>query len=134
MAAACLAAATLGAAPQAPAVHQRASNAPVAKAPAKPKLSDKELEAAIRARFAKSKVNEDKFTVRVQGGIATIEGKTNVMQRKGAATRMCKTAGALAVNNRVVVSDEAKKKAAGNLDEGRRRAQVKRGDPRSESK
>ncbi|MEO8372511.1 MAG: BON domain-containing protein [Candidatus Solibacter sp.] len=104
------------------------------KAPAKPKLSDSQLEAAIRAKFAKSKINEDKFTVRVQGGIATIDGKTNVVQHKGVATRMSKTAGALAVNNRIVVSDEARKKAAGNLEEGRRRAQVKRGDTRSERK
>ena len=134
MAAACLAAANLAAAPQASGTHQRASSTPAVKAPAKPKLSDAQLEAAIRAKFAKSKVNEDKFTVRVQGGIATVDGKTNVVQRKGAATRMCKTAGALAVNNRVQVSDEAKKKAAGNLEEGRRRAQVKRGDARSDRK
>jgi hypothetical protein len=77
MAAAWLGAATLAAAPQAPAAHQRASNAPVAKATAKPKVTDSQLEAAIRAKFAKSKINEDKFTVRVQGGIATIDGKTN---------------------------------------------------------
>jgi DnaJ-class molecular chaperone len=134
IAAACLAGATLTAAPQAPASHQRASNAPVAKTSTKPKLSDSQLEAAIRAKFAKSKINEDKFTVRVQGGVATIDGKTNVVQHKGVATRMSKTAGALAVNNRVQVSDEARKKAAGNLDEGRRRAQVKREDTRSERK
>ncbi len=134
MAAACLAATTLAAAPQATATHQRAASAPIAKTPANPRLSDSQLEAAIRAKFAKSKINEDKFTVRVQGGIATIDGKTNVVQHKGVATRMSKTAGALAVNNRVVVSDEAKKKAAGNLEEGRRRAQVKREDTRSERK
>lgn len=134
LAAVCLAATTLSAASQAPATHQRASNSPAAKPPAKPRLTDSQLEAAIRAKFAKSKINEDKFTVKVQGGIATIEGRTNVVQHKGVATRMSKTAGALAVNNRVQVSDEAKKKAAGNLAEGRRRAQVKRGATRSERK
>jgi len=134
MAAACLASAAWAAAPQAPATHQRGSNTPVSNTPAKPRLSDSQLEAAIRAKFAKSKINEDKFTVRVQGGIATIDGKTDVVQHKGVATRMSKTAGALAVNNRVQVSEAAKKKAAGNLEEGRRRAQVKREDTRSERK
>jgi hypothetical protein len=57
-----------------------------------------------------------------------------VIQHKAAATRMAKTAGAVAVNNKVEVSDAAKKKAAGNLEEGRRRVQVKRGDARSEAK
>jgi hypothetical protein len=66
--------------------------------------------------------------------VASIDGKTDVVQHKGTATRMCKTAGAVAVNNRVQVSDAAKKKAAGNLEEGRRRVQVKRGDARSEQK
>ena len=97
-------------------------------------MSDAQLEAPIRAKFAKSKINADKFTVRVQGGVATIDGKTDVIQHKGAATRMCKTAGAVAVNNRVQVSDAARAKAAGNLEQGRRRVQVKREDARSERK
>jgi osmotically-inducible protein OsmY len=107
-------------------------SAAASKTPAKPKLSDVQLEALIRAKFAKSKINADKFTVRVQGGIATIEGKTDVVQHKGSATRMARTAGAAAVNNRVQVSGAAKEKAAGNLATGRRRVQVKRGDARSE--
>ncbi|HJZ98204.1 MAG TPA: hypothetical protein VKE70_16955, partial [Candidatus Solibacter sp.] len=61
-----------------------------------------------------------------------IEGKTEVIQHKAAATRMAKTAGAAAVSNKVEVNDAAKKKAADNLEEGRRRVQVKRGDARSE--
>ena len=100
--------------------------------PAKPRLPDAQLEAAIRAKFAKSKLAADKLTVRVQGGVATIEGRTDVVQHKGNATRMAKTAGAIAVNNHVVVSDAAKEKAAANLEEGRRRAQIKRGDARSQ--
>ena len=99
-----------------------------------PKLSDVQLEAIIRAKFAKSKINADKFTVRVQGGVATINGKTDIVQHKGTATRMCRTAGAVVVDNRVQISDAAKLKAAGNLQEGRRRVQVKRGDARSEAK
>jgi hypothetical protein len=109
--------------------HQRQA-APAA-AKAVPRKSDKEIEATIRAKFAKSKINADKFQVHVQGGIATIEGRTDVVQHKGVATRMAKTGGALAVNNRVQTSDAAKKKAADNLENGRRRAQVVRGDPRS---
>jgi BON domain len=114
--------------------HQRAPSPPSAanKAGA-PKLSDAQLEAAIRAKFAKSK-SASGFTVHVQGGVATIEGKTDIVQHKGIATRMAKTAGAVAVNNRVQVSDAGKKKAAGNLEEGRRRVQVKRGEARDARK
>lgn len=93
--------------------------------------SDAQIEATIRAKFARSKINVEKFTVHVQGGVATIEGKTNVIQHKGTATRLAKTGGALAVNNHVEISEAARAKAAGNLEQGRRRAQVKRGDARS---
>src|SRR5262245_17499003 len=110
------------AAPQTP---PKARPAP---APARP--SDAQLEASIRA---KSK-SASSFTVRVQGGVAHIDGKTDVIQRKAAATRMAKVAGAIAVDNRVQVSDAAKQRAAGNLEEGRRRAQVKRGDTRDTRK
>jgi len=97
-----------------------------------PRPSDKQLEAIIRAKFARSKISADKFTVHVQGGVATIEGQTDVIQHKGTATRMAKTAGAVAVNNHVRIGDAAKQKAAGNLEQGRRRVQIKRGDARSE--
>jgi hypothetical protein len=133
IAAALVAAGAWAAAPQPTPAHQRpAGVSPAKQGSARPKLSDTQLEAVIRAKFAKSKINADKFTVRVQGGVATIDGKTNVVQHKGSATRMCKTAGAVAVNNRVQVSDLAKQKAAGNLEAGRRRVQVKRGEARSQ--
>jgi BON domain len=93
---------------------------------------DKEIEAAIKAKLEKSKIGKDGFKVRVQGGVATWEGTTDVLQHKGAATRMAKTAGAKAVVNHIKVSDAAKEKAADNLDQGRRRVQVKRGDSRSD--
>jgi hypothetical protein len=135
MAAALLAAGAWAGGTQPAAAHQRpAAASPARREPAPPKLSDAQLEAAIRAKFAKSKINADKFTVRVQGGVATVDGKTDVMQHKGVATRMCKTAGAAAVNNRVQISDAARQKAAGNLEQGRRRVQVKRSDLRSERK
>ena len=115
---------------------QAAARKPPAASAAKsqPKLTDAQLEAAIRAKFAKSKIHEDKFTVRVQGGVAHIDGKTDVLQHKGVATRMAKTAGAVMVDNRIQVSQEAKDKAAGNLEKGRRRVQVKRGDARSDER
>jgi len=89
------------------------------------------MEAAIRAKLAKSKIGKDGITVRVQGGVAFWEGSTNVVQHKGAATRMAKTAGAKRVVNNIKVSDAAKETASANLEQGRRRAQVKRGDERS---
>ena len=135
MAAVLMAAGAWAAEPRAAEVRPRPTTSGTAKGGvAQPKLSDVQLEAVIRAKFAKSKIGADKFTVRVQGGVATIDGNTGVVQHKGTATRMCKTAGAVAVNNRVKVSDEARQKAAGNLADGRRRVQVKRGDARTETK
>jgi len=93
---------------------------------------DKAIEAAINAKLAKSKIGKDGFKVHVQGGVATWEGTTQVLQHKGAATRMAKTAGAKSVVNNIKVSDAAKQKAGDNLDQGRRRAQVKRSDPRTD--
>ena len=95
-------------------------------------LQDKETEALIRTKLAKSKIGKDGFTVRVQGGVAYWDGSTNVVQHKGAATRMAKTAGAKKVVNNIKVSDVAKETAAANLEQGRRRAQVKRGEARSQ--
>ena len=99
----------------------------------RPKLTDAQLEAAIRAKFAKSKINADEFQVQVQGGVATFEGHTDVVQHKGVATRMAKTAGAVAVDNQIQVSEAGRQKAAGNLEKGRRRAQVVRGETRSQT-
>jgi hypothetical protein len=110
-------------------VHQRAAP-PTAAAPARP--TDVQIEANIRAKLAKSKIGADKFHFKVQGGVATIEGKTEVIQHKGAATRMAKTAGAIGVNNHIEISEAAKEKASENLAKGRRRAQIKRGDERTE--
>lgn len=108
----------------APAAH--AVNAPGVTA-----QEDQKIEAVIRAKLAKSKIGKDGFTVRVQGGVAFWEGATGVVQHKGSATRMAKSAGAHTVVNNIKVTDAAKEKAAANLDQGRRRAQVKRSDPRT---
>jgi BON domain len=105
--------------------HQRVATS------GRPAASDAEIEKTIRAKFAKSKISADKFTVKVQGGVATIEGRSDVVQHKGTATRMAKTGGAIKVVNRIQLSQAAKDKANQNLEKGRRRAQVKRGDARS---
>ncbi len=96
--------------------------------------SDSDIEKAIRAKFAKSKISTDKFTAHVQGGVATITGHTDVVQHKGTATRLAKTGGALAVVNNIEISQAAKDKAAQNLASGRRRAQVKRSETVARSK
>jgi osmotically-inducible protein OsmY len=93
---------------------------------------DRQLENAIRARFADSGIASDKFQVHVQGGVATLEGHTDVLQHKGTATRLAKSMGAKQVVNHIEVSEAARQKASGNLAHGRRRAQLKRGDARSE--
>jgi hypothetical protein len=64
-------------------------------------------------------MNADHFTVSVVKGVATIEGATNVLQHKGAMTRMAKSSGATSVQNNIRVSDAAKKKAVASLAKGR---------------
>jgi osmotically-inducible protein OsmY len=108
---------------------------PAARAQARraaPRMDDREIESAIRARLARSKIATDKLRVHVQGGVATLEGNTDVVQHKGTATRLAKAGGAREVVNRIEISAAAKQRAAANLAKGRRRAQIKRGELRSE--
>lgn len=93
-----------------------------------PALTDAELDRAIRERFARSKISANHFTVRVQGGVATLDGQTDVIQHKAVATRLARNAGARQVVNRIQVSERAKQKASANLAKGRRRAQIKRSE------
>ncbi|HLY19579.1 MAG TPA: BON domain-containing protein [Bryobacteraceae bacterium] len=107
--------------------HAATKSAAVPKA--KPaSIPDATIEKAIRARFSASKISTHHFQVHVQGGVATIEGQTDVLQHKGTATRLAKSAGAIKVVNKVAVSAAAKEKAAKNLASGRRRAQIKRSE------
>ena len=71
------------------------------------RYSDAEIESTIRAKLAKSKIGKDGMQVHVKGGVATWTGNTNVMQHKGAATRMARTAGATQVVNNIKISDQA---------------------------
>jgi hypothetical protein len=117
-----------------PAAPQRSAAPKSAVKPAnRPATADALTEATIRAKFAKSKIDAEKFQVHVQGGVATIEGQTDVVQHKGVATRLAKSGGAVAVANHIKISDAAREKASQNLETGRRRAQIKRGDPRSDA-
>lgn len=85
-------------------------------------VSDAELEKAIRARFAKSKIAANNLQVVVRSGVVTIDGQVSVVQHKGVATRMAKNAGAKEVVNRIKIDEAARQKAATQL----RRATVKR--------
>src|SRR5437660_4666391 len=79
---------------------------------------DAQLEKDIRARFARSKISVDKFEIKVQGGVATITGKTDVLQHKGTATRLARNAGAAQVVNKVEVGEAARQQASKNLASG----------------
>jgi hypothetical protein len=77
--------------------------------------TDAQIDATIRAKLAKSKIGKDGFRFKVARGVVTWEGNTSVIQHKGAATRMAKTAGAVQVVNNIQISGDAKAKAAAHL-------------------
>jgi hypothetical protein len=78
-------------------------------------LSDSQIDASIRTKLAKSKIGRDGFQFKVQRGVVTWEGTTDVMQHKGSATRMAKSAGAVQVINNIQVTGTGKAKASANL-------------------
>ena len=88
----------------------RASNVGRVAAP-----TDAQIDATIRTKLAKSKIGKDGFRFKVARGVVTWEGNTSVIQHKGAATRMAKTAGAAQVVNNIQISADAKAKAAAHL-------------------
>jgi len=97
----------------APAAHGPAPHTATAQRTAT--ASDAQIESTIRTKLAKSKIGKDGFRFRVQHGVVTWEGSTNVVQHKGSATRMAKAAGAIQVINNIQISASAKEKAASNL-------------------
>ncbi|MDQ2945124.1 MAG: BON domain-containing protein [Acidobacteriota bacterium] len=103
-----------------PAQASRATVSKSASVQRGPALSDSQIDATIRAKLAKSKIGKDGLKFHVQRGVVTWEGNTNVMQHKGSATRMARTAGATQVVNNIQISAAGKEKAASNL----KRAQV----------
>jgi osmotically-inducible protein OsmY len=93
---------------------------PAAKTAPQRVLTDAQIERNIRARLAKSKMAAtEHFTVSVHDGVAVLEGKSNVIQHKGVATRLAKLGGAIAVQNHIQISDEAKAKAVARLQKNR---------------
>jgi BON domain len=86
---------------------------------AAPPVSDATIEAKIRAKFAKSKIHEENFRVSVKSGVATLEGATDVPQRKGVATRLAKAGGAREVVNKIVVGEAARRKMSERLQKAR---------------
>jgi hypothetical protein len=97
----------------------------LAKSHSEGKFSDAEIEATIKAKLAKSKIGQEGFQVHVKDRVATWTGTTSVMQHKGAATRMAKSAGATQVTNNIKVSADAAAKAKGNFSGQPRHVQVK---------
>ncbi|MBZ5610841.1 MAG: BON domain-containing protein [Acidobacteriia bacterium] len=93
------------------------------------KFSDAEVEATIKAKLAKSKIGKEGFQIHVKDGTATWTGATSVMQHKGAATRMAKTAGATKVVNNIKVSEQQPGKATGAIPLAPRRVEVKAAKP-----
>lgn len=87
-----------------------------------PQWKDTELRKAVEARLARSAIAADHFKVEVTDGAVHITGKTDVMQHKGVATRLARTAGAKEVRNDVEVSQAAREKAAAQLTRGRKAA------------
>jgi hypothetical protein len=81
----------------------------------RPTPSDAEISATIRTKLAKSKIGKDGFRFHVQHGIVTWDGSTNVVQHKGAATRMAKSAGAIQVVNNIQISASGKAKSVASL-------------------
>jgi hypothetical protein len=91
--------------------------------------SDAAIEADLKARVGRSKLASDGIQVKVQGGVATLTGQTSIIQRKGTATRMAKSAGATAVVNKIQISEQARKTAADRLSNART---VSRSEQRTE--
>ena len=90
--------------------------------------TDAAIEEQLRTRLGRSKIAADHFQYKVRGGVVTWTGKTDVIQHKGAATRMAKSSGAARVDNQIQISDSAKQRASANLEKGRRREQVSRSE------
>ena len=81
--------------------------------------SDTQIEKDIRARLARSKLAANNIQVIVKNGVATLEGQVKIVQHKGIATRMAKSAGAKQVLNHLKIDEAARQKAANQLSRSR---------------
>ena len=104
--------------------------APVPAPIAESRTSDANLEKAIQEKLVRSKIGVNGFTVRVRNGIATLGGHTDTIQHKGVATRLAKSAGARQVDNRIEITEQARRKAQSQRRGQPRRVHVRRGEAR----
>jgi hypothetical protein len=77
--------------------------------------TDAQIDSDFRMRLGRSKLAGEGIQIRVKGGVATLTGKTNVIQHKGSATRMAKSAGAHQVVNQIEISAAARELAAAKM-------------------
>jgi osmotically-inducible protein OsmY len=94
--------------------------------PALPDRSDVSVAEEIRARFAKSKISTNHFQVTVSKGVATLTGKTDVVQHKGTATRIARSCGAREVVNKIEIGAAAREKLAERLSAARATSHIAR--------
>lgn len=66
---------------------------------------DAAVQQRILTRLARSSLRHDTVSVRVVGGVATLEGAVVNVQRKGVATRLARESGAAQVINLLKVND-----------------------------
>jgi len=90
-------------------------NAAVKAADSNAGRTDSQIESDFRMRLGRSKLATDGIQIRVKGGVATLTGKTAVVQHKGSATRMAKSAGAHQVANQIEISAAAREAAAAKM-------------------
>lgn len=67
------------------------------------------ISAKLKAKLARSKLKQDGVQYAVKDGVVEWTGKVSNPQRKGAATRMAKMAGAERVVNKLVVAGKGAK-------------------------
>lgn len=66
-------------------------------------VPDAAIERSLKARVQRSKLKQDGLSFAVKNGIVEWQGQVAIPQRKGAATRMAKAAGAAQVRNLIRV-------------------------------
>jgi len=68
---------------------------------------DAAIPAKLKQKLSRSKLNSDGLQYKFQNGVFEWSGTVQIPQRKGAATRMAKSAGVKHVVNRITVNAKA---------------------------
>jgi osmotically-inducible protein OsmY len=110
VAAVCLAAfVSLGVSAQTKPADTKPAKPAKAEKPKPAPKSDAEIEKCITDKLAASpKLKDQKITVSVSGGVATLTGEVNNGGSKGAATNICKSCGAKSTKNNITVKKAPK--------------------------